>query len=281
MIDPDDDSSDLDSHEEEDEDEIPWISWFCSLKGNEFFCEIDEEYIHDDFNLTGLSSVVPFYSHALDLILDLESTPVLSSDQQQMVEAAAETLYGLIHARFLLTPRGLKLMEEKYRVAAFGRCPRVLCGAQAMLPVGQSDVLRESSVKLFCPRCEDIYYPRSSRHKSLDGAFWGTTFAHLLIMTLQQEGGPNAVLSVPRSTSGGSAYPPAGAPIPKYVPRIFGFRVRKMISPQQAAQQQQPTTPVGGNEDNNKNQNTNEAKGGGSPATVGASSARHTDPAKM
>eukprot|EP00759_Apiculatamorpha_spiralis_P027460 PhF_6_TR30209/c0_g1_i1/m.44400/K03115/CSNK2B; casein kinase II subunit beta len=215
------DSSEVDSREDDDEEEIPWISWFCSLKGNEFFCEVDEEYIQDEFNLTGLSAMVPFYSHAIDLILDLESqTQDLTDDQQQMVEAAAETLYGLIHARFVLTQRGMKLMEEKYRVAGFGRCPRVHCGGQPALPVGQSDVLRESSVKLFCPRCEDCYYPRSSRHKSLDGAFWGTTFAHLFVMSLAQEnGGMGAVLS-----GGGSRVSNATA---KYVPRIYGFRVRK------------------------------------------------------
>ena len=210
-LDDDEDSNgSYDSNEDEDE-EIPWIMWFCSLKGNEFFCEVDEEFIQDEFNLTGLASMVPFYDHAIDMILDLESPGEedLTEEQQHMVESAAETLYGLIHARFITTHRGLKLMEDKYRQFHFGRCPRVFCGGQAVLPVGQSDVVRESSVKVFCPKCEDIYYPRSSRHKSLDGAFWGTTFPHLLLLQMQESS------------------PPLAKSKQQYVPRIFGFRVRR------------------------------------------------------
>lgn len=47
-----------------------WIAWFLSTKGNEYFCEIDEEYITDRFNLTGLNADVQYYAQALDLITD-------------------------------------------------------------------------------------------------------------------------------------------------------------------------------------------------------------------
>ena len=39
--------------------------WFCSLQGNEFFTEVAEEFIQDDFNLTGLGSQVCFCAQEL------------------------------------------------------------------------------------------------------------------------------------------------------------------------------------------------------------------------
>ena len=144
-----------------DEEEQSWISWFCGLKGNEFFCEVDEEYIQDDFNLSGLSSMVPYYDYALDLILDVESPndDMLTEQQHELVESAAEMLYGLIHARYILTSRGMVAMLEKYKQCHFGRCPRVYCNNHPCLPVGASDVFRTATVKIFCPKCEESICP--------------------------------------------------------------------------------------------------------------------------
>jgi len=155
-----------------------WIPWFCSLKGNEFFCEVEDSFASDSFNLTGLSTLVPYFDYALDMILDVESVhnsdnprdpSQFTESQQEAIENDSETLYGLIHARFIITHRGLQAMLLKYRSFHFGRCPRVLCRGQALLPIGLSDQLNQDSVKLYCCRCEDVYHTKSTRHEHIDG----------------------------------------------------------------------------------------------------------------
>ncbi|XP_074272846.1 casein kinase II subunit beta-1-like isoform X3 [Silene latifolia] len=186
-----------------------WISWFCNLRGNEFFCEVDDDYIQDDFNLCGLSSQVPYYDYALDLILDVESShgDMFTEEQNELIESAAEMLYGLIHVRYILTTKGMAAMLEKFKSYDFGRCPRVYCAGQPCLPLGQSDIPRSSTVKIYCPRCEDVYYPRSKYQGNADGAYFGTTFPHLFLMTY------------------GNLKPPQ--PTRSYVPRVFGFKIHK------------------------------------------------------
>jgi len=191
----------------ESDEESTWISWFTSLRGNEFFSEVDDEYIQDDFNLTGLSSIVPYYDYALDMILDVEMPmdEKLTEEQQELIESAAEMLYGLIHARFILTSRGMQAMAEKYTNQHFGRCPRVLCHGQPVLPVGRSDLPRNYTVNVYCPMCQDIFHPKSSRAASIDGAYFGTTFPHLLLLNR-----PNLIPMQPSS---------------QYTPRIYGFKI--------------------------------------------------------
>ncbi|XP_044477446.1 casein kinase II subunit beta-1-like isoform X2 [Mangifera indica] len=207
-----DEESETDTEESDvsgsDGEDTSWISWFCNLRGNELFCEVDDDYLQDDFNLCGLSSQVPYYDYALDLILDVESShgDMFTEEQNEMVESAAEMLYGLIHARYILTSKGMAAMLDKYKNYEFGRCPRVYCCGQPCLPLGQSDIPHSGSVKIYCPRCEDAYYPRS-KYQDIDGAYFGTTFPHLFLMTY------------------GHLKPQKAAQ--SYVPRVFGFKIHK------------------------------------------------------
>lgn len=186
-----------------------WISWFCSLSGHEYYAEVPEDFIQDDFNLTGLSAIVPYYDEALEMILDLEPEEPSDDDQladqedeeeeeepseeddgfwkerpiatkrrsgerahPSVVEPYAAMLYGLIHQRYLLTRNGLRLMAERYLAEQFGFCPRVYCGKCPVIPCGRYDEAGREGVRLYCPRCMDLYNPPSLISQNVDGTVW-------------------------------------------------------------------------------------------------------------
>lgn len=202
-----------------------WISSFCSLLGHEYFAEVSEDFIEDDFNLTGLQSQVPMYKEALEMILDVEPEEEDEDDEEDdedeeedddgtigddglekpsgyrragdrrhmrigsdlsVIESSAELLYGLIHQRYITSRPGIQQMAEKYELQHFGLCPRVFCNGCKVLPVGCSDTPGQETVKLFCPSCLDVYTPPNSRFQSVDGAFFGTTFGCLFFMTFPE-----------------------------------------------------------------------------------------------
>lgn len=197
----------------------PWIQWFCGLKGHEMFCQVERAYIEDGFNLYGLRACVSNFSDCLDLILDRIGPE--DSDDSHLTQSAC-TLYGLIHARYVVTTHGLDSMYNKYAAKEFGTCPLVQCNGQPVLPVGLRDEIGVDIAKIFCPKCKSVYQPpplrssRSGHHSSnsggggaVDGAAFGTTFPHLFLMTF------NNLVPDP--------LPPNSA----YIPRVFGFRVHR------------------------------------------------------
>jgi casein kinase II subunit beta len=179
----------------------------------------------DRFNLTGLNTEVQYYQYALDLITDVFDLDA-DDDLREQIEKSARHLYGLVHARYIVTTRGLAKMVcslpflllgfvsllillclklDKYKKGDFGKCPRVLCDQHPLLPMGQSDLPNQKTVKLYCAKCEDIYNPKSSRHASIDGAYFGTSFHNILFQVYPA--------LVPEKS------------IQRYEPRIYGFKV--------------------------------------------------------
>ena len=132
--------------------------------------------------------------------------PISDLVTQDLAESAAEILYGLVHSRFIITNRGLELMAEKFRQQCFGTCPRVQCNRQSLLPIGQSDQPQQFSVRLYCGKCNDIF--SVEKGCSLDGAYFGTTFAHMFFMQFPD--------LKPVRLDGIAKL---------HVPRVFGFRV--------------------------------------------------------
>lgn len=195
-----------------------WVETFCASRGNEIFCAVDDEYLLDRFNLTNLQGEVGGFGAAYDVITDAaEARPGV--DGREALAADARHLYGLIHARYILTVRGMQKMAAKAENGDFGRCPRVLCLGSPVVPLGLHDAAHQSRVRLYCPKCQDVYVTPGRRHSQLDAAYWGTTFAHLLLQAYPSLG------TTPASDTSPSDSTLDSARGDRYTPRIFGFKI--------------------------------------------------------
>ena len=114
-----------------------WIHWFCKLEGNEFFVEIDEDFIRNKTNLIGIKCKA-YLPKLLSPNPPTENS--VNDDLEEELQGIKE-VYGLIHKRFITTSKGLALMREKYLNGVFGRCPRVVCDKQVLIPIGLSEDL--------------------------------------------------------------------------------------------------------------------------------------------
>ena len=215
---------DLDQNEEDDSDDdsksdkrfpevqqTDWIHWFCGLRGNEYFVEIDDTFIKNEENLTGINCKQFLKTLLSEKPKNDELTREVLEDCQEIRE-----IYGLIHKRFIHTPLGMGLMREKFLDGLFGYCPRLLCNKQVMLPIGLSEDMRYSQVKVFCPLCQEVYKPREIfygyqgkkfyKFDLPDGIYFGTSFPQAFLANF-----PDLDPRITQSE--------------RYIPKLYGFRI--------------------------------------------------------
>lgn len=192
------------------------IDWLLSQEGNHLLCRVEEDYIEDNFNLYGLSKIIPNFRDSIRLLLS-DSASVEGCLEEGWVGPTYEhllDLYGLIHARYILTSQGLSKMRRKLHNNVFGSCPEPEFAESSVLPVGLSDHLRQGPPVGYCLASGEIY-KMGAWGDFLDGAYFGTSWCHLLLMQNPAIHGPRG-WPVPNST---------------YKPRIFGFKVRRADDP--------------------------------------------------
>ena len=192
-----------------------WITKFCKRPGNEWLEEIDQEFLRDFTNLIGMDEEICYLSHGLHIIqsdglyLDSNGNSKIRTKTEGKHLEAAEMLYSLVHARYLLASKGLEKVYRKYKEGFYGTCPRHYCQKTTVLPIGISDRLGQGGVKVYCPSCEDVYHAGVHGDDLADGACFGTSLPQMFFMTY-----------------------PALHPSPTighYVPKLFGFKIHGSV----------------------------------------------------
>jgi casein kinase II subunit beta len=183
---------------------MSWLETFLAQPRNALLVQVDDEFLHNSFNITGAKQQLPHFTPAYELLRRGILSPGFQSERET-IEKEAEALYCLLHHRFLLTRAGMQLLYEKFQHSQFETCPRVNCRGAQCLPYGLSEQYGRSPVKWYCPGCGDVYDVSERELESLDGSAFGPSWVHLFLQKF-----PEVIPS---------------EPVKVYVPKIFGFRM--------------------------------------------------------
>lgn len=150
------------------------------------------------------SSSYPIYRRALrNILADPTSGDDEGSHDEDLVippyaiQKASEALYLLLHARFVVSPRGLEAIRHVMALdnTVFGKCPRSNCKGTGLLPYGYSNNYtsdasvptvstasrkeHDSCCHRYCPSCGEVWISWESK---TDGCAWGPSWCHLFLL---------------------------------------------------------------------------------------------------
>ena len=96
-----------------------------------------------------------------------------------MLGTCAPPKVSTLHSPLKIESVGLAMIYKHFLQMGYGNCQRALCDKQSLLPFGMYDKLRAGRVKVYCPKCEEIYIP--TKKFNLDGAFFGPSLVHIFL----------------------------------------------------------------------------------------------------
>jgi len=192
------DSTDSEEYESSSSGE-GWVEMYVKKFSAPVLVIVDHFFIEDMFNLYGLAEQVKDFAESLEVIRSRSYATSFSKRE--------ETLYFLIHQRYILTKSGMDAFRALLCSGVYGKCKRVQCKGFPLLPAGLSDFPHCSNTKLFCDLCTNLYEPTGDL-STVDGCAFGRTFPHLFILIHKD-------LFQKRKDS------------EKYTPRIFGFEIER------------------------------------------------------
>lgn len=149
------------------------------LRQYPWLLNVTDDYIDDKFNIYGLKEEFSFFDLCCDIICKKANLSTVPQKDLEEIREQLPQVYGMIHARFILSPAGLKALKDKYVDKQYGTCPRLNCKNASLLPIGLSSQMKDHHVKAFCPCCREIFHPRPKI--DLDGAYFGPNAAHIFL----------------------------------------------------------------------------------------------------
>lgn len=174
---------------------IQWILNFMALKENRYLEIIEDSFLRDKFNLTGLSEKLLDFENSYSNILHSTNSDITTNE---------ESTYLMIHQRYVFSRIGADSVLGRVMNKDYGTCQRYGCENISLIPSGLSCDYGIHKTMVYCYSCKNLFIPKGCL-RNIDGCAWGKGYANFLILTF-----------------------PENFPKKKnfiYQPRLFGFRI--------------------------------------------------------